>query len=211
MHITAHVLEDHMLYTEPERYYPIQEQLSGSQDKATRSRVEFLSWGVSEITVVPELSSVALPEQPTHLIAFPSYDGQQLAAVRKDVEPARISLIFGMPLPQHGEWRLQAVRDLNYRRTQRNVTEYVTSTYDYRETLLLLLQLYSAGQRLEKIVISPTGSKMQTVAVGIIKAFLDDVKVVYPTPGSFATEAYTTGIRRLHELRLDTFGLTNRP
>ncbi|MGA2988254.1 MAG: hypothetical protein ABSG32_31150 [Terriglobia bacterium] len=198
-----------VLYTEPEHYYPIQEQLAGAQGKASRSRVEFLSWGVSEITVVPELSSVALPEQPTHLIAFPSYDGQQLAAVRKDVEPARISLIFGMPLPEHGKWRLEAVRGLNYRRTQRNVAEYVTSTYDYRETLHLLLQLYSAGQRLEKIVISPTGSKMQTIAVGITKAFLRDVKVVYPTPGSFATEAYTTGIRRMHELPLDAFWPTS--
>jgi len=197
-----------VLYTEPEQYYPLREQIGAVQAKSAAMPIDFLSWGVSEITVVPELSSVALPDQPTHLIAFPSFDGQQMAAVRKDVEPARISIILGMPLAEHGEWRLQAVRDLNCQSSQRGVDEFVTSTYDYRETLSLLLKLYSRGQRLEKVVISPTGSKMQTVAVGILRAFLSDVKVVYPTPRSFATGAYTVGIRRIHQLVLDAFGST---
>jgi hypothetical protein len=200
-----------LLYTEPEQYYPLRDQVQAVESKSAATAIEFLSWGVSEITVVPELSSVALPDQPTHLIAFPSFDAQQLAAVRKDVEPARISIILGTPLPAHGDWRLQAVRDLNCKSSQRGLREFVTSTYDYRETLNLLLELYSGGQRLDKVVISPTGSKMQTVAVGVLRAFLSDVKVVYPTPRSFATGAYTVGIRRIHQLSLDAFGSVSNP
>src|ERR1039457_1781730 len=145
-----------------EQYFPLRSQIDEYTHMALpRMPVDFLSWGVSEITVVPELSSVALLDQPTHLIAFPTFDPLQLSAVLKDVEPTRVSIVLGSPLPEHGSWRLEALRDINSPSSQRNLTEFVTSTYDYRETFRLLIQLYSNGQRLEKVVISPKGSKMQ--------------------------------------------------
>ena len=45
------------------------------------------------------------------------------------------------------------------------------STLDYRETLDLLLNIYNMHRYGAKLVISPTGSKMQSLAVGVICAF----------------------------------------
>ena len=59
---------------------------------------------------------------------------------------------------------------------------------------------------MERIVVAPTGSKMQTVAVGIFRAFLDDIQIVYPTPHLFPKpDKYTTGSRKMYRLDLDSF------
>jgi hypothetical protein len=56
----------------------------------------------------------------------------------------------------------------------------------------------------ERLLISPTGSKMQAVAVGIFRSFVEDVQIVYPTPRSFLSPSeYTHGIGQIHLLPLE--------
>jgi hypothetical protein len=82
----------------------------------------------------------------------------------------------------------------------------LTSTLDYRETLDCLLRLYGMHSERERLIISPTGSKMQTVAVGIFRAFMEDAQIVYPTPKVFRSPSdYTRGIGQLYSLPLDRF------
>ena len=55
----------------------------------------------------------------------------------------------------------------------------------------------------DRIVVAPTGSKMQSVAVGLFRAVLHDVQIVYPTPQFFAEPRnYTLGMRQLYQLDL---------
>jgi hypothetical protein len=83
---------------------------------------------------------------------------------------------------------------------------YQTSTLDYRETLTRLLKLYSMHAVHERLLISPTGSKMQTVAVGLFRANVKDVQIVYPTPKSFQSpDGYTLGVGSMHLLPLAPF------
>ena len=81
-----------------------------------------------------------------------------------------------------------------------------TSTLDYRETLDCLLRLYGTHSERERLLISPTGSKMQTVAVGLFRTFMDDVQIVYPTPKEFRAP-YTEGIGQRYTLPLEDFSL----
>jgi hypothetical protein len=83
-----------------------------------------------------------------------------------------------------------------------------TSTLDYRETLDYLLRLYGTHSERERLLISPTGSKMQTIAVGIFRAFMDDVQIVYPTPKEFRSP-YTEGIGQIYLLALDEFSVAS--
>jgi len=47
---------------------------------------------------------------------------------------------------------------------------------------------------------------MQTVAVGLLRAFLEDIQIVYPTPTDFLKpEKYTHGIGQMHLLSLEPF------
>ena len=55
----------------------------------------------------------------------------------------------------------------------------------------------------DRLVVAPTGSKMQAVAVAMLRAALYDVQIVYPTPQTFTEpDRYTVGTRRLYELDL---------
>jgi hypothetical protein len=57
----------------------------------------------------------------------------------------------------------------------------------------------------DRIVVAPTGSKMQAVAVGLFRAVLYDVQIVYPTPQIFtAPHEHTVGIRQLYKVDLPT-------
>lgn len=68
------------------------------------------------------------------------------------------------------------------------------------------MKIYAEHSSFDKLVISPTGSKMQSVSVGIAVAFLPDFQVVYPTPMSFSDmERHTVGTSNYHTVSLDSF------
>jgi hypothetical protein len=55
----------------------------------------------------------------------------------------------------------------------------------------------------DRIVVAPTGSKMQAVAVGLFRSVMYDVQIVYPTPQIFiAPHEHTIGIRQLYKVDL---------
>lgn len=202
-----------ILYAEARDYPPclkeVQEAKEADADGLSDS-VTFISSGVFEVTIVPELSSVALQGQPVRLVVFPSFNTHQLWALRSEIQPARYSIINGVPPAAENKWRLEAIRERNHVQDLQRAEELSTSTLDYRETLNALLQVYSKYSASERILIAPTGSKMQAVATGIFRTYMDDVQIVYPTPRSFAPpERFTQGVRQLYHLPLDAFPVAN--
>ena len=166
----------------------------------------FLSSGVFGLTIVPELSSVAMQGQPIRVITFPSWNTTQLAAVCSEMQASHFTIVHGIPPDPKNAWRRNALRALNRIERFSDQEEFNVSTLDYRETLDLLLNIYNMHRHGAKLVISPTGSKMQSLAVGVICAFLRDVQVAYPTPRLFAAPAdYTQGVGHLYRLPLEQF------
>jgi hypothetical protein len=167
----------------------------------------FLSSGVFDVTVVPELSPSSLGANQSRLVLFPSFNCDQLTALRAELQPSRIGYIHGVPPNPASQWRTDAIARLNRLEGTRGPDHYHTSTLDYRETLDCLLEIYSRYSVRDRILISPTGSKMQTVAVGVFRALIKDVQIVYPTPREFRSpQDYTTGVGQLHVLPLAAFG-----
>lgn len=196
-------------YTEAQNYPPspekAKEEISKSESDPTFS-IFFLSSGVFEVTVVPELSSFVVAGVQTRLIAFPSLDAHQLIALRAELQPSRLSIIEGIPPSVHNQWRKEAIARVNQLDKIHPKETRQVSTLNYQETLSCLLELYKKYGIHERLLISPTGSKMQAVAVGIFRAFLDDIQIVYPTPRDFLKpERYTKGIGNMHLLALDKF------
>jgi hypothetical protein len=196
-------------YAEAKKYPPTREEagmeLARCESDPTFS-ILFLSSGVFEITVVPELSSPAPAGAQTRLIAFPSLDAHQLTALRVEVQPSRFSFIEGVPPSAENKWRQQVIAQLNCLDQVQDAERTETSTLDYRETLDALLKLYSEHSLRDRLVLSPTGSKMQTVAAGIFRAIIADVQIAYPTPHGFRKpDGYTLGIGPLHLLPLSPF------
>jgi hypothetical protein len=196
-------------YAEAKNYPPTraeaEAELARCESDPTFS-ILFLSSGVFEIAVVPELSSSAPAGAQTRLIAFPSLDAHQLTALRAEVQPSRFSFIEGVPPSSENRWRQQVISQLNCLHEIQDAERIQTSTLDYRETLDALLKLYSEHSVRDRLLLSPTGSKMQTVAVGIFRAIIRDVQIAYPTPHGFCKpDGYTLGIGSLHVLPLSPF------
>lgn len=198
-----------ILYAEAAEYPPSRAEVEHAIAKSGADplySIMLLSSGVFEVTIVPELSSLSPASQQTRLVAFPSFNTDQLTAIRTELQPSRYSIIHGLPPAAEHRWRTEAIARLNHTDNLEAEESYFTSTLDYRETLNRLLEIYAKHGATERMLIAPTGSKMQAVAVGILKSFLSDVQIVYPTPRTFTSPAaYTIGVKRLYTLPLDSF------
>jgi hypothetical protein len=200
-------------YCEARTYPPTKEEAYTKLDRMKQestSGVTFLSSGVFEIAVVPELSSATIGSEQTRLIAFPSLDSHHLTSLRAEIQPSRFTFIEGMPPAPANQWRPQAIATLNNLESHPNSERFLTSTLDYRETLERLLDVYQRRSLVERILVAPTGSKMQTVAVGIFRAHLSDVQIVYPIATDYhSPHNYTRGIGAIHSVSLSPFALPN--
>jgi hypothetical protein len=198
-----------VLYSMANDYPPTEEEADAAikrmSDEPLFSAV-FLSSGVFEVCIVPELSSFALEGQPIRLISFPSFNANQIAALRSEIQASFFTFIHGVPPLPENVWRREKIGILNRTGEISNREDLEASTLDYRETMKLLLEAYDKYGVSEKLVIAPTGSKMQTVAVGIVRAFLEDLQIVYPTPRLFPQpHKYTSGVREMFRLDLDDY------
>lgn len=195
-----------LMYSEADRYPPSREQFDQDQrNSADTSPLSYLSSGIFEIAITPELSSIAMLGENIRLVAFPSFDRSHLVNLIQELQPTYTDLISGIPPAEANAWRTEAVRKINrpiLDSLPRN-TNHPACTLDYTETLRILLDIYKERSMFDKIVVAPTGSKMQAVAVALFRAALSDVQIVYPTPHTFtAPDEYTVGVRRMYALDL---------
>ena len=198
----------HVLYTEAGDYPPAREEVERGVVRHGMVN-SYISSGVWELAAVPELSAPASLGGAMRLVAFPSFNPAQLELLLQELQPTFVNLIGGVPPRGENAWRPKAIHRLNAKAigALRGVGQYAASTLDYRETLRFLLRLYDERVAFDKIVISPSGSKMQSVAVGIARSFLEDVQIVYPTPQVFLEpRRHTVGARQRYHLDLSAFG-----
>ena len=199
---SAHVT---IIYCEAEEYPPSEDRFRGDEQGRTGVMPSYLSSGIFEIAATPELASTSMLGEAIRLIAFPSFDPEQLTNLIQELQPTYVDLIHGLPPAKKNRWRTEAVRTLNSPifTSLQGKNDHAASTLDYRETLKILVEKYRDRSMFDRLVVAPTGSKMQTVAVALFRAALYDVQVVYPTPRVFTEpDRYTVGARRLYELEL---------
>ena len=197
-----------LIYGEAEKYLPSKNKFEkDNRDGKNKRPPSYLSSGIFEIAATPELSSVSMLGEAIRLVAFPSFAHEQLTNLIQELQPTYTEFIHGVPLAEKNKWRTEAIRKLNYLTLGelREKKDHETSTLDYRRTLHTLLQIYAERSMFDRLVVAPTGSKMQAVAVGLFRSVLDDVQIVYPTPQIFpAPKKYTLGLRQLYQVDLPT-------
>jgi hypothetical protein len=200
-------LEVRILYAEAEAYGPTREEFEKAkeQNEIHRPTLQIYT-GVHGVVRVSSLASVAMQGQPTAALAFMSFNDALTQVLLNTVYPSRLFLINGKP-PLH-TWREEAtawIHDQVRREwdednpvvqkseTSIPVPRRVVSTLDYRETLLLLIQLYWQLSATHRVLLAPAGSKMQAVGCYFAKALHPDIHIEYPSPEGFQPE-YSSGI-----------------
>ena len=197
-----------IIYGEAKEYRPSKDKFEqDSKDGKNKPPPSYLSSGIFEIAAAPELSSVSMLGEAIRLVAFPSFAHEQISNMVQELQPTYTEFIHGVPPDRENKWRTEAIRELNHLilGELREKKDHETSTLDYRETLQTLLQIYAERGIFDRLVVAPTGSKMQAVAVGLFRSVLHDVQIVYPTPQMFTEpDKYTLGLRQLYKVDLPT-------
>lgn len=192
-----------ILYTEAKSYGPSQEQYEQAKEEGLIHSPSIHSYtGVHGSVRVPPFSSVAMQGSPLAALVFMSFNEQLTQTLLNEVYPARLLLINGRP-PKH-RWREDATAWIHRQLLQEwpgednpvddsGLPVRCTSTLDYRETVELLLRAYWDLATHHRIMISPSGSKMQAVGVFVAWAVHPDIHIEYATPKGYLP-TYSTGI-----------------
>lgn len=189
-------------YSEAIRYGPSKKDYEKAKAESALHRPSIQIYtGVQGVLRVPRFSSVAMQGQPTAAIAFMSFNEELIQALLNCVYPARLFLINGKP--PRLKWREEATAWIHEpllhewpttdNPMRNGLPARTASTLDYRQLLAILRQLYWDLAVDHRILLAPTGSKMQTISCFLITALHPDVHIEYPTPQGFLN-LYSEGI-----------------
>jgi hypothetical protein len=200
-----------IIYSEPEMWGPEKEKY----DKALIDREVNDSWislssiGISNVIRTPNLSSIIMQNCPTFLISFYSFNEQLLGALINEISPSKLQLINRSCKRQI--WREEAMIKIHENVINEyfgNAIEHTISAdvLDYTTVFKELASIYCKYCYDYRIVISPTGGKVHTVAVALLKLCCPDVHIEYPTPESYLFDDYTSAeTHAIHQIVFDEF------
>jgi hypothetical protein len=202
-----------IIYSEPDKYSPDIEVYEKSKDEITKS-LALPSYGIHDVIRTPLLSSVIMQRSPSLIVAFLSFNEQLIKSLLSNINPTYLFLVNGVP--PRLKWREKATAEIH----SKIIREYSkdnpvdenglllrkTSTLNYIETFELLSNIYRQHCINRRIIIAPTGSKLQALACALFKNICPDVHIEYPTPESYYIEGYSSSkIINLFEMKFDNF------
>lgn len=196
------------IYAEPKTYSPSEKEYKASKTDASMA-ASFPTSGVLDVIRTPLLSSFSAQQKTVLIVAFTSFNEQLIRALASSITATHMILLNGIPPTL--AWRSKATQELH----TSLIEEYIednpldnhgnlvrrTSTLDYSETIRELVDIYSQNYTTKRIILAPTGSKMQALSCGILKSCCPDLHIEYPTPESFYVKNFSSSeIREVHAL-----------
>ena len=200
-----------IIYSEPKKYSPSEEDFIKRGEEGQSSNL-YPSFGVNQVVRTPYLSNSVMQGYPILLVAFTSFNEQLIRALLSDISPHR--LILGLSAPPIHSWRLNACEkihedisdlyhldnnDSNWNKEKRIVcTLNPLSVFDF------LSRIYNENCFFNRIIIAPTGSKMQALGCAMFKLCCPDIHIEYPTPESYFTSGFSSDeIRKIHLIEIN--------
>ena len=196
-----------IIYTEPLFHAPLKEEYEKNKSFQINSTV-LPSSGVHNVIRTPLLTSTVMQKSPILLITFLSFNEELIKALLSEFSPMHLFLINSVS--QNNTWKKEALLQIHEKirkdyskdnPTKNNELERCVSTIDYRETFNLLASIYKENCINYRIILSPTGTKMQALGCALIKMCCPDIHVEYPIPESYYIEGYSSSdIRKINQI-----------
>jgi hypothetical protein len=188
-----------LAYVEAQEYLPTKAQFEEEKKRIVVGTPDFITSDVFRILHVTSLSSSSMQGYPILLIAYPTFNHNEIVALHNEISPHCMEIILGIPHEKRNEWRLDAVKEINQRVLNdpdycKDIAEL--STFDYLDNMYGLQKIYSKYKYTHRILLAPTGSKMQTLAAFFFRQVHPDIQIVYPSTKSFIGE-YSDGGKAL--------------
>lgn len=195
-----------IVYFEADAYYPLRDEFKDKFDSASQNVPQFLTGDVHSVVTTSSMTNTVMQGEPKLLITFPTFNNKDFSSLILEIMPQHVEVLVGEPLREENKWRSEAVRKLNDAPLGdlSSFEEDVVSTFYYENTVEKLFSIYNQYADSYRIVIAPTGSKLQSFASFIFKNVYPDVQMVYPVTQEFYEE-YSKGVRQLWGVSLDCF------
>ena len=184
-----------LVYSEPIRYRPTFDEYLQHLD-AKRIRAvdppEFLTRGIDRVEVLRRFPGANADSRPSFLVLFPSFSFTRACAVIQEISPSRVQWIFGIPHLVENRWRLDAQQDYHRSLLELSHRKCMVSTFDYRETLEVLENIYRKRRSSYSMVIASLGSKLQKVGQVLFHLLRPEVAAVASVPITWQSDGYST-------------------
>jgi len=202
-----------IVYAEACEYAPNKAEFEAAKESEQQHLpTSFIHTGVYDVLHVSRLSSIRMQNQATLLIAFDSFNEALCQALVNVINPSRFILINSRPPREELKWREEATAYVHqFLRREWSIEDdnepiKTTSTLYYKETYELLEDLYWKFSGTHRIILAPTGSKMQTIGSYLLCSVHKDVHIEYPTVQGFFADKYSTGVREMWQLDIGKMG-----
>ncbi len=198
-----------IIYSEPNTWSPSEKEYLAKKPQINQgSLLSLSSIGVYNFARTPRLSSIAMQNSPSLLIAFASSNGLLVNALVNELNPSLTCLINAKNYRE--PWREQAAIDIQKTLIegfpQYSNTIYCFELLDYCSVFDTLAEIYRKNCYSKRIILSPTGGKVHTIACALIKNCCPDIHVEYPTPESYIFRTFSSDeVYSTHEIVFENF------
>lgn len=203
----------HIVYSEAAIYHPTYEEFEKEPEKWMTEKGFGIARGVRNVIPSPEHPG-STRENPPLVIAFTTFKPERTNAIITDIdetilqEPGkRIIWIIGAP---HMSKEVKDKRK-EMQRTINKIDETSISvevcTFDYKETIKKLDEIYKDRNLDFHIYISALGSKMQSLGIALFCYVRPDVTVYLAIPKEYNPKQYSEGCKATWQI---DFGSTKK-
>ena len=195
-----------IIYSEAAIYRPTKEEYEKNAARWTEEEdLLGLERGVGDVMLSVDHPGDDLDPLPDSLILFPNLKGDRSKAVISSVDPSllqnpsgKVIWLPGIPHLEQDQWRLEAVKKINGIGIDTQYFE--VSTFDYKDTLQRLENLYTKLSEESRITISPLGSKMQALGTALFCYMHHDVRVILSSPREYNAAQYSEGCKEMWKI-----------
>lgn len=182
-----------VIYSEAAEYFPTKEEWESGKVAGKRTTVEGPFSGVRFVEKPPLLQSDDTGERPILLISFPTFNTERTSGVITDLEPEKRVWVFGTPHNiSSNAYRIEMAQSFAGPVMTPGDKWTLTSTFDYRESMLALAGIYARERNQYRVVVMPHGSKMQTLGVSLFSS-AHQVSMVFAVPKNYDPDRYSCG------------------
>lgn len=186
-----------LLYTAAKDYLPKKEDCA--EILAGKSAIELmpdsLALEMSENLLLDEFRGYRSENARSFLSVFAGFEVHRSAGVIDAINPSMLLLMYGLPGEKQNSWRINLSKILHEKfETGRRAAKEEVSTLQIGESISTLEKYYHFMIDDYDMILSPVGSKMQTVASYLFWEQYGEIQLTFPIPIGYNPENRPKGV-----------------
>ncbi|MGO9273880.1 MAG: hypothetical protein ACLQOO_27175 [Terriglobia bacterium] len=189
-----------LLYSEAAIYHPTQVEYESEPSKWREPESLGLERGVDDVEFSEEYPGYHVDQLPDCITIVTGYNADRARAAISKVDPFLLSTpqgkvvwLVGLPHLPEDQWRTSLVRAIHKLGSEE--PQYEVSTFDYRDILRVLDDLYQQRCGQFRFTLAPLGSRLQALGESLFCYLRPEMRVIFVTPQQYNAARYSEGCK----------------